>query len=155
MLRPRIAVVIVAALAVAVIVIVGWVGIKGDDTSATLSLPPTVVSTPTTIAPIRVSATSAVTPLSNPSTAPTRAATPVNPDPGPATLASGVEMQNGKRGYAYWCANDAIGTCGIFDRYGGPVPFEMLHVPPDGSLTFVYRGAEPISAITSLVYSLV
>lgn len=80
--------------------------------------------------------------------------TPVSPGPGPATLASGVEMQNGKRGYAYWCVNDALGTCGIFDRYGGPVPFEMLHVPQDGSLAFVYRGTEPISAITSLVYSL-
>ncbi len=126
--------IIAAGLAVAVIVFVGWVGNESNDAPA--SLTPTVVSTPTAVASASVSAA------------------PVSPDPGPATLASGADVQNGKRGYAYWCANDALGTCGIFDRYGGPVPFETPHVRSVGTLAFTYRGAEPIIAITSLVYSL-
>ncbi len=121
-------------LAVVVIAFVGWVGNEVNDAPA--SLTPIVVSTPTAVASASVSAA------------------PLSPDPGPATLASGADVQNGKRGYVYWCANDVLDTCGIFDRYGGPIPFEMLHVPSVGALAFTYHGAEPIIAITSLVYSL-
>ena len=63
-------------------------------------------------------------------------------------------MQNGKHGYTYWCAHDAIGTCVMTERYGGPVPLDSLRVSAGETLTFVYRGPEPLMAISSLVYSL-
>src|SRR5205085_7512461 len=61
---------------------------------------------------------------------------------------------DGRHGYTFWCASDVAGICVMSERYGGPVPLAMLHVSPGGALTFAYHGPEPLSVISSLVYSL-
>lgn len=149
------AIAVVAMIAVAAIALVGW-----DLTRDRYASIPVPLPSPTIVLPTGPVPTSAATPVvvatSSPIrlATPTPLATPASPDPGPATLASGTEIQNGKHGYTYWCARDAIGACVMSERYGGPVPLDTLHVSPGATLAFAYRGPEPLASIASMLYPL-
>lgn len=148
------AIVVAAILVVAVVALIGWNG-RGDDAPTPSPPQPTATSPPTSAIP-RLTATPTVVPTSTPfpSAILPPVATPARPDPGPATLAFGTDVQDGRHGYTFWCAGDAAGKCVMSERYGGPVPLETLPVAPGGTLAFTYRGLEPLTAIASLAYAL-
>jgi len=115
----------------------------------------------TATVPLQSSPTATAIGTVAPTPAPNPVATVANGDimtdrePGPVTLASGVSVQNGRRGYAAWCVAGAVDTCTIYDRYGGPVPLNAMDVTQGSALTFSYLGANTISAISTLAYPFV
>lgn len=76
----------------------------------------------------------------------------IDPEPGPATLTYGTDVQNGAHGYAVWCT--ASGQMSIYDTFGRvSIPTTALVVPQGSVITFAYLGADPLRQILARIYS--